>query len=505
MTLTIPGLPTSLARDAWWLDATPPEAAGPQERGATSRLPRIAALLLLVALADLLFWDHDLGVSTAIFALAIFAAATAGIRPRQALWRPTLLLIIAAAPVVDHVQPLSLAFLGAGLCAALVWARKPDTPAAALTALAAAFLGRLPGRWLRALNPAGAVRGLAASQGALTGPASRALIREWAFPLAGTLVFAALMMQANPVLARVLDIDIDLWTAISRAMFWTAAAVFVTPFLAPDMPAPAQLPRLGTLPLAQAGFNAGSVLRALVLFNLMIGVQSLTDLSILVGGASLPDGMTFAEYAHRGAYPLLATALLAGAFALAARPFLGEHRAIRPLLLLWLAQNMVLCGAAMLRLEQYIGAFGLTYLRIYALIWMALVAAGLGLVFWQVVRGRSNPWLFARTAMMALATLYACAFVNFAHVIAAQNLSAESTDLQYVCDLGPMAQGAVLDAIQVRPRTDFLRRAQQTGVCDALRGIRISGWQEWGFRSGRVARYSDRVDTGYRAPMKILP
>ena len=130
------------------------------------------------------------------------------------------------------------------------------------------------------------------------------------------------MMQANPVLARALDIDIDidLWTAISRAMFWTAAAVFVTPLLAPDMPAPAQLPRLRTLPLAQARLNAASVLRALVLFSLMIGVQSLTDLSILVGGASLPDGMTLVEHARRGAYPLLATALLAGAFALAARP-----------------------------------------------------------------------------------------------------------------------------------------------------------------------------------------
>lgn len=156
--LTIPGLSDALARDAWWLDATPPEAAGLQQRGTTSRLPPIPALLLLVALADLPFWDLELGFSSAIFALAIFAVATAGIRPCRVLWGPTLLLIISAVPVVDHLQPLSLAFLGTGLCAALVWARRPDAPAAGLTALAAAF----PGRWLRALNPAGAVRVIAA-------------------------------------------------------------------------------------------------------------------------------------------------------------------------------------------------------------------------------------------------------------------------------------------------------------------------------------------------------
>lgn len=70
--------------------------------------------------------------------------------------------------------------------------------------------------------------------------------------------------------------------------------------------------------------------------------------------------MSHAEYAHRGAYPLLATAMLAGSFAMAARPFWAEHRLIRPLLLFWLAQNLALCGAAALRLDLYIAAYGQT-------------------------------------------------------------------------------------------------------------------------------------------------
>ena len=42
------------------------------------------------------------------------------------------------------------------------------------------------------------------------------------------------------------------------------------------------------------------------------------DFVYLWGGKTLPDGMSYAEYAHRGAYPLIATALLAGAFVLVA-------------------------------------------------------------------------------------------------------------------------------------------------------------------------------------------
>ena len=36
----------------------------------------------------------------------------------------------------------------------------------------------------------------------------------------------------------------------------------------------------------------------------------------LTGGRRLPRGISFVEYAHRGSYPLIATALLAAAFVL---------------------------------------------------------------------------------------------------------------------------------------------------------------------------------------------
>lgn len=246
----------------------------------------------------------------------------------------------------------------------------------------------------------------------------------------------------------------------------------------------AQLPALPGIRLPGLGLNPQSVLRALVMFNLLIGIQVISDTAILFGGAALPRGMTYAEYAHRGAYPLLATAMLAGAFALLARPFRAEHRLIRPLMLLWLVQNIVLTGAAALRLDLYINAYGLTYLRLYALVWMALVALGLGLSILQTALDRDTLWLAARVAALGGATLYASAFVNFAAVIAAQNLARPEPDLAYVCALGPMAAGALHEAGLMDPGMPPLGLQS----CAARKPPQVEGWRDWGLRSWKVDR-----------------
>ena len=108
--------------------------------------------------------------------------------------------------------------------------------------------------------------------------------------------------------------------------------------------------------------------------------------------------MSYAAYAHRGAYPLIVTALLAAGFVLAAlRP--GSETSgdplIRRLVYAWVAQNIVLVISSILRLDLYIGIYALTYWRIAAFVWMGLVAAGLALIIARIALGKSNEWLFS--------------------------------------------------------------------------------------------------------------
>ena len=76
-------------------------------------------------------------------------------------------------------------------------------------------------------------------------------------------------------------------------------------------------------------FGKAAILRSLIVFNLMFAVQTVLDAAYLWGGVALPDGMSYASYAHRGAYPLIVTALIAAGFVLAALQ--AGQRHLRPM------------------------------------------------------------------------------------------------------------------------------------------------------------------------------
>ena len=140
------------------------------------------------------------------------------------------------------------------------------------------------------------------------------------------------------------------------------------------------------------------------------------DIAYLWGGVALPDGMSYAAYAHRGAYPLIVTALLAAAFVIAATTPGSEARRsplIRWLVYLWIAQNVLLVMSSLLRLDLYVGVYSLTYWRVAAFIWMLLVAAGLVLIMIQIAARRSGAWLVGANLVSLALTLYVCSFVSF--------------------------------------------------------------------------------------------
>jgi len=471
----IRGVPPGLSRDMWWLASAadvppePPQRQRAREAGGAGG--RASALVGLIVLADWLFFARVPGLSLALFAAAVLGTVML-LSPGQERLRPALVLLVAALPVVEYVQALSLEILGLGLVVSVVCASGGTN---ALGRRAVALVADLPLRGIRD----GIGLGISVTESGLMRDRQRHL-RAWAFPLGGALVLSALLVEANPVLGEIasrLSRPGISATTLQRVLFWTGAALLIWPLITPvratGETAPVKMPNL-------PGPGAGSVARGLVVFNAILGVQTVMDAAYLWGGTALPDGMTAAEYAHRGAYPLLVTALLAGVFALAARPFAAEDRRLRGLLLLWLAQNVALTLSALLRLDLYVDAFGLTYLRVHASIWMALVAAGLALTAWQVWRGLPNRWLLARSVALGAGTLYAASFVNFAGVIAAENLSRpDRLDAFYVCALGPMAATEVLISGLDLPCT--------TGK------PQIDGWRDWGFREWRVGRYLETL------------
>jgi hypothetical protein len=231
------------------------------------------------------------------------------------------------------------------------------------------------------------------------------------------------------------------------------------------------------------------VVRSLVVANAVFAVHLLHDACYLTGGLGLPDGMTYAGYAHRGAYALIGTVLLAGGFILAwFRPgsaAAGDARA-RWLLVLWVAQNGLLLVATAWRLDLYIDVYGLTRWRLATLWWLLLVAVGLGCTTWRILAGLGNAWLVERCARAVLVVLLLASAMPWVPVIAGWNVrhcreaggEGPPLDWDYLRDLGPAVRPAALWLAdqagdrQVRERANAVARTAADAWADA-------GWRSW--------------------------
>lgn len=204
------------------------------------------------------------------------------------------------------------------------------------------------------------------------------------------------------------------------------------------------------------------IVRCLIAMNAVFALQLVLDSRYLVFGGALPKGMTYAEYAHRGAYPLIVTAILAAALVLAVfRPdgIAQRSKLAVWLVLFWIGQNIVLVASAVWRLQAYVEVYTLTRLRVAAGVWMLMVAGCLALLLWRIARSRDNAWLTGWAMGWGIAVLWVCSFVPFDPLIARYNVrncaemggQAGTIDLAYLESLGPDALPAVVELIAHLP------------------------------------------------------
>jgi hypothetical protein len=180
-------------------------------------------------------------------------------------------------------------------------------------------------------------------------------------PLIGTGLFLALFAAANPLIGSALgDVDpfgfLAGWSPL-RLIFWMLVGALVWRLLRPRLWLPGERSGPTTRVARPAGrqHDVGDDLADRVQHAVRDAERPRSRL--LWSGTPLPDGMTLAEYAHRGAYPLIGTALLAGGFVLLttrAGTEMARSNAIQRLVYLWLAQNIFLVSSTMLRTIDYI-------------------------------------------------------------------------------------------------------------------------------------------------------
>ncbi|MBL4807264.1 MAG: DUF4173 domain-containing protein, partial [Rhodobacteraceae bacterium] len=445
--------------------------------------------VLLLALADGLFWQQKLGISIAIFAM-VFSGIIVVLRPAETsrkTWCAVMgFAALANLPVIEMAQGVSVLISGLGVISLAVWAandRIVQLGQGVATILKLSVFGPV----LLALGVQDVVK--------KSGPASgvRKQLMAMILPAAVGAVFIGLLAAANPFLENALEtlsqIEFLSLNMFERVFFWAAVLVLVLPYLN-LRPFKAVQPGSVRIKTPDGRFpslvNTASVRNSLILFNGIFALQSGLDMLVLTGGMTLPEGMSYASYAHRGAYPLVVTALLAGAFAVGTRRLIQNNRLLRGLIFVWLAQNLFLVATAAFRLNLYIEQYALTRLRMVAFIWMLLVFIGLVLVAIQIAKHKRNDWLIKRNLLALISVIYVCGFVNFSYVIADYNITHKDAqkwfDAPYLCSLGPQALPVLLKAQKgaISP---------YCGRLDMPDAPQIAGWRDWGFRNWRLRRY----------------
>jgi hypothetical protein len=406
--------------------------------GADQWLPVISAAAALGLLADGLFNGVGLGVNVPLWIGAlILAFVFVARRGRRPLGRQTVALLVVSfalstmvawrAAAALQVVPLAASLVL--LLLALVIEDKARLRRASISALAVGLaLGlREIARGVVVVPEQVPWRALA---GRGTQEDARALGRAALIAAPLVLVFGGLFIAADSVfqdwVGELLSVDLP---SVRRHLWWLVGGTTVSVGVL--------WCGLGPQPLSSSGpqltddrrlraIELGVVLGALViLFATFVVVQ----IQYLFGGEEhvlTSTGVTYAEYARRGFFELVAVAVLLLPVLLAADwararsgRSLTTYRVCCGLLVLLL---FVIMASAFQRLRIYIDVFGLTALRFYAAALLAWLAVGFTWLLWTLLRGRRNEFI-GGAAFSALAALVVVIAVNPHGLIASTNLA----------------------------------------------------------------------------------
>ena len=480
---------------------------------------RLAIAAGLAALADILFFGQAIGFSFALFLGSVGAACviTNPIRATQRVRKIAWVLFgLALLPLVEDFSWLSgmIGLIGTA-CFVLIMAR-------GFHADVMNSLNILPNLLIvGAFQLTDDVTRVHALKKRLNVPVfGFAHLATWVVPLVLFVVFLMLFASANPLIDSWLS-SIDLRALAdllqpSRIFIWTLVIVIVWPLIhvqrAKARRAAHAVSQSQNHMMADPNgfFGVAAISRSLVSFNALFAMQSAMDIAYLWGGMQLPNGMSYADYAHRGAYPLVATSLLAAGFVLMAMRRGGpaeSSKLIKPLVLIWTAQNVLLVISSIIRLDLYVAVYSLTYLRVAAFIWMGLVVNGLVLIIAKIMWAKSNDWLIRFNLGALGLVLYACCFINFPHVMAQYNVehgrilrqynlvdrttkTFTRLDFAYLQALGPQVIPALDSFIQHQPdapNTTEAKHIRSKLLADHTNATH--GWRAWTFRAWRLDQY----------------
>ncbi len=267
-------------------------------------------------------------------------------------------------------------------------------------------------------------------------PRVRAIVRGVALTVPILLIFALLLSTADPIFALWRDTIHDLlasWSFIPRILFLLGMlAITLGAFGYADRGSVSGIPAISS-PFSSPDRTSNRWLGSTERLTLMGGVALLfwiflaVQVSYLFG--NLPSitgsGMTFAEYARRGFGELSVVASITAILIIAAERYgkTDERQSLlRAITLLVIVAVFFLLASAFHRVSLYEDAYGYTTARLYAQVYMIVVAISFVALVREVLTTLELPRLFLRAWMTAALAFVVLIYWNHSAWIADRNI-----------------------------------------------------------------------------------
>ena len=249
------------------------------------------------------------------------------------------------------------------------------------------------------------------------------------------LIFVVLFASADPIfrdtIADLLGFRVDLGDLPGRVLFTLAAAWLLAGSMSlaatglPDMERASlgAAARSGPLTIGR-WIGLPEALVILVVIDLVVGGFVALQVAYLFGGLDTLQaaGITYADYARRGFFELVAAAGLAATVVAVLEAMVERRtRAYLVALVALLGLTSFVLVSASLRLGLYQAAYGWTELRLYVLAAIVTLGAGLVIMLGLVLTDRSH-WLGHAIAVLGLASLIGLNAVAPASFVASRNI-----------------------------------------------------------------------------------
>lgn len=326
---------------------------------------------------------------------------------------------------------------------------------------------------------------------------ARTVTRGTLMALPALVLLAALLMAADPVFDRMIQnvFRIDLEELVGHVLFSAVIAWLTAGFLRAVLIADDNATAAIRLP--QPALASAEIAVALWILNLLFAAFMVVQLRYLFGGADLVEvtaGLSYAEYARRGFFELVACAALVVPILLvadwAAAPNTPRSRAmLRATMLVLVVLLIGVIASAAFRMKLYQDAYGLTEQRLLvsvAIVWLTVV---LGWLVLTVLRGRRERFAVG-TIIAGLICLAALHMMNPHALIARVNIDRAAAGAEYD---GAYLRSLSADAVPtLLARMDKLSEVERCRVSRMINerwsGERVGGWRSLNLSDWRARR-----------------